>query len=613
MRLMGTFSSFTTARLGIYASQQALNVTGHNISNINTNGYTRQRLDQMALASGSIDRFGFKYNAVPGTGVLCTGISQIRDPFLDIRYRNEAASVGALDAKLSGLEDIANILDEVTRGDGSGVLEKQFNDLITQIQNLSSYVGAEEFDTAVRASAYSLTSLLNSYAGKLETVYENQVSEFKSEIDSVNTILQQIGDLNNAIMKSDIHGNSALELRDQRNLLIDELSQYTKITVEYNEVSIGLGETTESLTIYLGGTQNGDPTLSRSVLVDGKYYTELSVRQVSNPNAPPAMIDSPNYEVNLAGLTDSKGNAHSTLNTVVQLGDNDLYGALQSIRETLTESGEYVDSMTVMGGIDTQAASKRGTQYYMQALDHLALKLSTALNEANTGYLYNADGVYVDADGNTLPLFGGAALDKNTTLTPAMKAYLDTNGVALGGPLFSNNGSTDNTANITASNITISKSWSVGDVHIVNSFQMTNGTWNSSAGNPARPGTDDTLNIEKILNIFYDDQEYRANEISSTAYMGHTVYFKGTFQEMLTNINSTLANDMNTTTTLLTTSVAASNELATSRDSVSGVDLNDESVNLMQYQKSYSAACRLMTTMDEALERLINNTGLVGR
>ena len=64
---------------------------------------------------------------------------------------------------------------------------------------------------------------------------------------------------------------------------------------------------------------------------------------------------------------------------------------------------------------------------------------------------------------------------------------------------------------------------------------------------------------------------------------------------------------------MLTNYVASATELNTSRDSVSGVDLNDEAASLMQYQKSYAAACRLMTTLDEALDKLINGTGVVGR
>ena len=95
MAVIGTFGSFTAARLGIYASQSSLNVTGNNIANINTKGYTRQRMDLVSLHSWGTGRYANKMNHDIGYGVLCDSVSQLRDPFMDIRYRNEQSNVGA--------------------------------------------------------------------------------------------------------------------------------------------------------------------------------------------------------------------------------------------------------------------------------------------------------------------------------------------------------------------------------------------------------------------------------------------------------------------------------------------------------------------------------------
>ena len=116
--MSSTFGSFNTVRLGIYAAQKGLDVTGNNITNINTTGYTRQRLDQVSLIVNATDKYSSQYNARIGQGVLINGVSQLRDPGLDIAYRNAQSDVGAADAKLAGLEDLANILDEVGKGDG---------------------------------------------------------------------------------------------------------------------------------------------------------------------------------------------------------------------------------------------------------------------------------------------------------------------------------------------------------------------------------------------------------------------------------------------------------------------------------------------------------------
>ena len=78
--MTSTFGSFNTVRLGIYAAQKGLDVTGNNITNINTTGYTRQRLDQVSLMSSATDRYLSSHKVRVGQGVVLNGVSQIRDP-----------------------------------------------------------------------------------------------------------------------------------------------------------------------------------------------------------------------------------------------------------------------------------------------------------------------------------------------------------------------------------------------------------------------------------------------------------------------------------------------------------------------------------------------------
>ena len=92
-----------------------------------------------------------------------------------------------------------------------------------------------------------------------------------------------------------------------------------------------------------------------------------------------------------------------------------------------------------------------------------------------------------------------------------------------------------------------------------------------------------------------------------------TKLFEGSFNDMLCNACTVLGNDQRVQNIDLNTSYTSLIDLDTSREGVSGVDLNDETMNMMQYQKAYSAACRLMTAIDEAIDRLINNTGIAGR
>lgn len=614
MRGVSTFGAFTTARLGIIASQKALEVTGHNITNINTIGYTRQRLDQMSLRVGGADRYASQYDTIVGSGVLCTGVSQLRDPYLDIRFRNEQSSVGAMDTKLSGLEELSNILDEVTKGDEKGVLEAQFNDLRSQLVKLGLSPEKNENDTLVRSSANALVKLLNSYATQLNTIQKNQDISFHQDLDTVNGILKNIADLNDTILKSEIHGDPSLELKDQRNLLIDKLSQYVKINVERSSVGVGAGKTVDTLIIKLAGTTKGDAAKSQATLVNGNYAAQFSIRSGST-----------NYDLDLSALTNANGTVFTDPNTnvtstPVQLGDLDLYGSLQAARELLTEAGEFTADGVITGSIDPDAAAKRGIPYYQKVLDSLANKLATTMNEANSGYLVDATGFYVnktgekmigiddsgnyvDKDGNQVLGSDGNPLTKDTPFADIRK-YLDDHNAAkakFSGDLFSQS---DNTTTFTASNISISKSWAVGTTRIVNSNVI---------GSDGVPNSTDAKNIIHMQALLDEKHSFYAKDVAPGAYEGDKAFFEGSFQEMLANFSGTLANDVKSTTILLNNYSASATELDVNRSAVSSVDLNDEAANLMQYQKSYAAACRLMTTLDEALDKLINGTGVVGR
>ena len=282
MSTIGTFGTFTQARLGIYAAMQGLSVTGNNISNISTPGYTRQVLDQVSLHMGGADRYAAKYNVRTGNGVLVTGVSQIRDPYLDIRFRNEMASVGFTDTKLNGLNNLASILDEVADGkDENGVIHAQLNDFIDSLIELGNNAGQEQYDIIARNSAGALCSLFNDYANKLDTLHENTENELRDGIDRVNDILTSIRDLNSSIRKSEIHGDRALEQRDERNRLIDELSEYVKIDAVYSMEDIGAGQQVEKLTIRLGNA-NPDNTVKsdRAMLVDGVYCAQITTSKL---------------------------------------------------------------------------------------------------------------------------------------------------------------------------------------------------------------------------------------------------------------------------------------------------------------------------------------------
>lgn len=672
MSSVSTFGTFTMAKLGIYASQKALDATGNNIANVNTPGYTRQRIDQYSMYMGGADRYAARTGAMSvkiGNGAMVDGVSQLRDKYLDIRYRNEQSSVGAMDKKLDVLSQLASILDEVGDGtDGEGVLEAQFNDLMTQLQNLANPnigTGREVADTLVRSAAFAVTKTFNQYAERLETLRQTQEDSFQNDVDRVNDILESIRDLNKAIRKSQIHGSDCLEQQDERNNLIDELSQYIRISVTTEQEDLGDGWMVDKLVIKLNGNEQTDPNNTNSAtLIDGIYGTQLQVKQVKvdangNPikdaNGKPVEIYSAEkqadteysetYDIRLSELKDCHGLSQKEKTLVdpsgtgfnkdgyktkqeaedalkagagtitkpaaqtaaeiekaqqefsydepkvvkgddgkyyikclrtatsvkKDLADNTLYGSLQTDREMLYEQGEFSTNAQVK--IDTNALTKRGIPYYQKSLDALANQFAALFNDLNTA-----------------PEAGGK-------------------------PLFSNDGRTDNTTNpkITAMNISISQSWSNSKGEdgggIITTTQKGDG---SSTAND---------NVAKMLSQFMNGSiEFKPSHGSPdgtdlyVAADGSTdkSFFSGPLQGMLMNTWEVMSSDAKTTNDMYNNYNTSLDELYVNRDAVSGVDLNDEAMNMMQYQKSYSAACRLLTTIDELIDKLVNGTGRAG-
>mgnify|MGYP001625098360 CR=1 FL=1 len=537
----GTFGAFGVARLGIYAAQSGLDVTGNNITNINTAGYTRQRLDLVSLSSSASDKYASIYNVRIGQGVLTAGVVQLRDPGLDLQYRNASANVGSANQKLSGLNDIASILDEVGKGSTTedqddGVILRQMNDLRDLISKALTN-GIDGYDGMIRESADALCTLFNQYAKDLEDLQVKYETQLEQNTTEINNILENIQKLNETIREADIRGDAALELRDERNRLLDQLSGYMKIDVKYSMEDLGAGLEVEKLTVSLG---TGD----KNVLIDGVYGSKIGIN----------MAD-PNYNVQLYALRNLDGEKLDNNHTdPVTLGDSDLYGSLQSVRELLTESGEY-SAADYVANVDDEAGSKRGIPYYRKALDNLAQEFAERMNALN----------------------------------------MPGTGVEGEGVLFSMGSNNNDTTAITAGNIAVSKDWNDQKVSMIATQDP-----NASSG--------DNSNLAAFLDLFNQVQEFDPKAIvpgtgNNDAAVGEP--FKGTFEDMLLHIQSTLAEDQMSTTAVLTNYTITQNELYTNRESVSGVDLNDEATNLMVYQKAYTAACRLMTTLEEALDALM--------
>ncbi len=195
-----------------------------------------------------------------------------------------------------------------------------------------------------------------------------------------------------------------------------------------------------------------------------------------------------------------------------------------------------------------------------------------------------------------------ALLRENGQLTPEYEFYN-------GGVLFSNLSDGDDPTGITAGNISGAHKWALGEVRILQSVEPEYIDPDTGEKHEHTTANDNIAHMITLMNQQmnflakgYDDPKTQTDSVSDQP------FFKGTFQEMFTNISGTLAHDTEINTALYTNYNLNALNLDNDRSSVSGVDLNEEATSIMQFQKSFAAACQLLTTIDSMLDKLINGT-----
>ena len=227
---MSSISSITKAVSGLIAAQKGLQVTGHNISNMNTNGYTRQQLLQSESPYINIGHTATNTMQV-GLGVTCDEIRQIRDALADKRLRTEKSVLCYYQTLNSVTQDIESMFDE-PYGD---TISDFLNDFWSQAQKLSTSPGEVEERMSFISAAKVLIDKINDVSNSLTDYQYHINSELETSVNRINKITAEIRILNEKISVAEVNGDHANDYRDQRNLLLDELSGYGQISYYEDE------------------------------------------------------------------------------------------------------------------------------------------------------------------------------------------------------------------------------------------------------------------------------------------------------------------------------------------------------------------------------------------
>lgn len=483
--MRATFYGFEAVRKALMASQKALDVTSQNVSNLNTEGYSRQRVEvsSLSLDTGA-SRFARAKGDTVGQGVEIMGISQIRDQFVDARFRKEAADLGMYSARLSVLTDIEDIFDEIS----TNGLSARLGDFYNNLQSFALNAETVEFASIFRSSAQKVVEIFNQYALRIDEIKEQHVFNVETDIRDVNNTLKKIANLNYHIKGEYSQGSTPNELLDERNLLLDKLSKLIGATYEFKT--------------------DGQVSVK---LKDGTYLLDSA----KNNMICELTLDSSGYPISV--LADGKP---------VEITKGSIAGYLSGLNGKGVFAADGEDST-------------KGILYFQRSLDELAKAFAENFNSINDPSGVNR-------------LFVG-----------------------------------DATGNITAGSIRLSAEWMADAQFITESTVL-----------PSHDGRNE--NLMKMLESMNTKRPI-------------TPYFNGTFEEFATALIGDMSVEVQYTLDVKEASQYILNTIANQRESFMGVSLDEEAINMVKYQKSYNAAARIMTVMDEMLDTLINRTGAVGR
>ncbi len=596
--IRATFAGFSTALSALQANQKRLDITGQNLANMNTAGYTRQQLKTSSLNyTNPISHYMNGSQISVGFGVKMDGVTQIRDPYLDAQYRSQIQKSGYTDSIQTSLDRLSRFLDEShIKG-----INQAFTNINATLELMHDPLNVNDpiFESELRSRMQALTNLLNDGARKITEAEKSEFSTLDgtgtSEMGSVqqiNTMLEQIGQLNRQIKQNQIYGQPSLELMDERNLLLDELASFIPIEVSYYQDYVLDGSHSSGLENSSGAyhtdskgnaiakkdwpsdlrvemTYVDDKGTSHKItLVEGTIGTgrdNIGKLTMTKEDGTAADINDPtNVALTFTDPTKAAPNNSVTLSN----GTNQFPSGAGSVQGSL--------DMLWKKGTGDPVNNVKGYEYYRDELDNLAKSFATVMNTLN--------GLYEPTGLNGQPPANADAVNSTTTNKFAI--------------LTNKEDSTD--PDITAANIGISQDWVNGTIHISTQGENSNDTVSNmlEAMTATYPYSKLTINNTPL----FDKNSTTPINLRNNS-----------FADFINSTSAILANDSYSNTEALKNNVIVLNGIQNSRDSISGISLDEEASNMMMFMSAYNAASRLMTTLDEALNTLINGTGVVGR
>ncbi len=558
--MSGLFATLNTSKGGMFAQQQYINVTSHNISNANTEGFSRQHIvlqtarpQTIAGGAGQI-----------GTGVTVSSIERTRNQFLDYQIRKESSLLGNYGVRQDYLSEIEGIFNEPS-DTGISELMSEFFDAW---QTLSKNPEKSDARTVVAQKAKALADELNHTYKKLNDTKDNAAKEIQSNLFEVNTILDQLNSINKEIITVTIAGNNPNDLLDSRDLLLDELS--TKFGIDTrNQILNGITckpEDNDSMNLIRNKDSQDINKLGfvnkLTKNPDGSYDIEY----YKNGD-----MTSDKNKVTLTGVTLSDEQYENLNNGRVLVTEED--GSVNLTGGALNNDQIFNPSSGRLGGLQS---IHEDAESYIEQANTLAKTLAFAVNAIHT---------------EGIPAGEQYAFFVNSGNDP-----LDYDG-------------------ITAGNITMNSDILKNVMLIQAGASKASGSTDGDRALALASLRDFGLNIDSIQSgkkkdgSVYDYKAFVEEHLGTTA--GGEVpkfntidggvkvegFFKNTINKLGVQSEEATRIVKNQNTLL--------KGLLERRLSTSGVSLDEEAINLVQFQHAFQANAKVITTVDQLLDVVI--------
>ena len=611
------FFGLNIAASGLRAANAALNTTGNNISNANTDGYSRQAVKQEA--SNALRVFA-KYGCA-GAGVDTIAIERVRDSFYDVKFRNNESLLGNYQQR----NYYNRLIEEYLNDDGNSGFSSLFNKMEAALESVMTAAGTTETKSSYVSTVKSITEYFNNVYGSLQQEQADVNAEIKLCADRISSIAQEVASINQQINIIEMTGAKANELRDKRDVLVDELSKM--ISVETKETPIVDEQNPDRVTgatryqIWVANSYELVDTYDYRKMIcvsrdpdgstnqndisglydikwgygsykDGDNVNELSDFQLDSKliggelQGLLAMRDGNNAQYFHGKDTDVKVKSDGTVEVTVQVEASYLkdmakatipeqgrihIGAKDYKYDSFSYDGDSTYTFTMDASLKSipdnyknvsigYSNNYQGIPYYMAQMNEWLRQFADSTNQIMVaGYTSDSlEGVNLLTGSMAMNSAAQYSYEQLTTLSQNKGYYVLTGG-----------------------------NFSVNDVLLDNSDRL-------ATKADVTEGEAEFENLKKLKEMFDKKKIFRG----------------ATSGEFLTKVLADISLNKSNSQTLEDTYTSLQNTIKNQRLSDAGVDEDEEAANLVKFQNTYTLSSKMIQTLTEIYDRLILETGV---